>query len=243
MSTLKRTVTYDHPGSNKRFKTTTQTKKRAVSKPTKSAIRALISASRETKEVINRGVEFLLSTVSGEDIYITNFPVPQTGNGSHNRVGREISPIKLSMKYLLHNNSSQTLYVRAMVLRVRQGYALANGDLDNRLFEGTGGQDVRPAGDIKDMISTPDRQEFVVMYDRIHTLGYDAAGYSSPNPRVAIGIKDFVPLKSMHFEDNDFDQPITDRYILVMIPRRSDNDESLGEALEFTSDLTMLYKD
>jgi len=243
MSNLKRTVTYENAGANKRFKTATQTKKTAVSKPTKSAIRALISAARETKEVINRDTEFQLATVSPNDIYVSNFPVPQSGSGSHQRVGREISPVKLRMRYLMHNNSSQTIYVRALVLRVKQGYALANEDIDNRLFEGLAGTDVRPAGTVLDMLSQVDRQEFTVMYDRIHTLGYDAAGYSSPNPRVVVAKQDFKPLKNMHFEDNDFDQPIADRYILVTIPRRSDNDESIGETLEFTYDLTMLFKD
>lgn len=242
--TYSQTQDYSYAATNpKRQKTAIPAKKRSVPKVTRTAIQRAIAASRETKEVVYRGLEAGLLTVSPNSLYPYSFPVPSVGTSSVGRIGNHINPTGLEMKYLIHNNSNQTIYARVLCLRVKQGYLLQDTAIDDALFEGTGGTDVGCYGDLRDVNATVDRGEYVVMYDRVHVLGYDVAGYSSPNPRVAIGKAKLKPLKNMHFEDITALQPVTDRYVMLVIPRRVDADESLGEGLELSWDLSMQYKD
>jgi len=218
---MKRAITLDDNAKKWRrtgdtYGPKTYRKKPRVPKYTKSAIQRAILASRETKAVHARLNESNLSTVGSSGFFPYAFPVPAVGAQSNQRVGTKISPIKLSLNWLIHNNSSTTLYVRMLVLRVRQGYMLPNAGIKDNLFEaaGSGVQDITLQGNLTDLIMAIDPSEFQIMYDQVHTFGQDTSGNAYPN-----------------------------RYVTCLLARRADGDENLGEAFEFSYDMRMYYKD
>lgn len=233
--------------SSKRFKSSKTAKPwrraRKVPPPTRSAIQKAISAARETKVCYQRLSEASLNTIGSSGVFPYSLPVPVQGATSTERIGNRINPIRLEYRYVIHNNSAQTVYIRVLLLRVRQGNAVLDSTIQNELFDGTGGLDVAMAGNLTDLIAPINTAEYVPMHDEIVTLGYDAAGYSSPNSRVHHGRIIGKPLSTMVFEDKDSHHPTNDRYVALLIARRADSDEASGETFEFSYDARMYYKD
>ena len=230
MPAMKRTVTLDAP--TKSFKSSAN--KRAKPSPPVSAatIRKAIAAARETKHVFTELTEANLSTVSASIPYTYFFPVPAVGPSSNERIGNKINPTSISLKCLLHNNGSKVVHARLLVLKLK--HSLTTTEIQNELFEGINGQDVTVDATLQDLIKRPNREAFVVLHDEIITLGYEAAGYSTPHSRAAVRSLRFKPNANQIYHDEDLARPVINDYVFALLPKKTDADESLGETIEFS---------
>lgn len=246
MSSLKRQASFIERSSqsnvpSKSFRSVGTKRVKPSPGVSKAAVRKAIAAARETKHVFTELSEANLSTVSASIPYTYFFPVPGIGPSSNERIGNKINPTSLSLKVLLHNNSSQTVHARLLVMKLK--HSLTVTEIQNEIFEGIAGQDVTVDGSLQDLIKRPNREAFVIMHDEIITLGYDAAGYSSPFSRAAVRSLRFKPNMTQIYHDEDLARPVTNDYVFCLLPKRSDADESLGETIEFSWNAEMWYKD
>lgn len=209
---------------------------------TNAAIRKAVQAARETKKVHERNQEISLSTIGGGGYYIYDFPTPQLGASSEDRIGCKISPTRISLKWLLNNNSTKDVFCRILVLRSKQGRAYANADLMNKVFDGTGGYDGTVTGTVHDLIAPINEEELQVVRDFNVHVG-PGQNNNTAVSTVKLGSVVFKPSAQMTFTDDGAVDSVNNRYILVLMPRRGDNDESTGETIEFSYDMTMLFKD
>lgn len=242
-SSTKRAYSQDGPKTYKRQKKSPMYRTPGVPVATRKAIRNAVGRARETKYNFRTIQEANLSTLALGEPFLYFWPEVRVGNRSYERVGNSIEPVKLDCNFILHNNSSQTVYVRAMVFRYKKTFVDA-ATLTNQFYEGILGQDQPAQGNIADIIRRPDKDAIDMMYDEVITLGYEAAGYASPNPRMCCRKMSFKPrVKRMIYQDADQDTPIKDQYFLAFAMARADNDENTGETVEMSNDLGMFYKD
>jgi len=215
----------------------------SVPAATRRAITSAVARARETKYAFAGVQEANLTTVTPATPFLYNFPDVRQGTQSYERVGNKIEPTKLEASFIMHNNSSVTVYARVMVFRLK-GSFVSNAILQNEFFEGVLGQDQPISNNLSDLIRKHDKETIDMMYDEVIPLGYEAAGYSTPNARMAHRKLSFKPrVKNMVYQDTDQTQPVKDNYWLGVIFRRADDDENIGETIEFTNELGMYYKD
>lgn len=206
-----------------------------------SAVRAMVrrevSRARETKIVARHQAEVAMNTIYPSP-YLFNYPVPAVGAKEHERVGNKITPTGIACKWLLHNNAtSEAIFVRVLMIAIPDGQA-ANSDIQGAPFEG-GSTDAPPVGTLVDIIRKTNREEMKVLKEWIVTLGASqtVTGTQTGHHYVKLGKEDMI------FKDQAYQEPVTTRYSLMVMPRESDSDESLGSNVELSYNLDMYYKD
>lgn len=209
---------------------------------TNAAIRKAVQAARETKKCSSRNQEVSLTTIGGGGYYIYDFPVPDIGASSEDRIGCKITPTKMQFKWLFNNNSTKDVFMRVCVLRSKQGRAYSNSDLMSKVFDGTGGYDGTVTGTVHDLIATINEEELQVVRDFNVQIG-PSQNYNVAHAPVKMGVVNFKPSSQMVFTDDSSQSSVNHRYIVLLIPRRADNDESTGETVEFSYDMSMWFKD
>lgn len=210
---------------------------------TKSAIAKAIANSRETKFVNKAETELSLSTVSVTSPHIYAMAVPiAEGTGVEQRVGHQISPVMNELKYILFNNATHSIIARVIYFRDKTGRT--ESQIRTDFFEGDNGIDGPVNGNLSDMIKTPNRELFHIYHDEMINLGYEnAVGITTPHSRVATGTLKIKPLKTLTFSEPTNTLPTKDMYYFAVLLRRADNDESIGEEVEFSYRSSMYYKD
>jgi len=205
-------------------------------------VKRLVNQTRETKYLTQWNIEQSINTNWATPYVLPITLSPSQGSQSNQRVGNKISPVGFKFSAVLHNNSSQTVMVRLLIMQIMDGKT-SDSNVCNTLFEGAGGQDVTPTPTMISLIRKVNREEFIVLKDDIIALGYDAAGYSSPNPRV-VAYKHYAKLSGEQtFHDINDELPENDRIVVVLLPVRADGDESLGESVEISYTSDFYYKD
>lgn len=179
-----------------------------------------------------------LSTLSANGAYVYRWPVPPVGASSNERIGNKIKMTGLSAKYLIYNPSSVTIWVRMLVLRVKEGRQLTDTEIVNELYDGGSAQDVGPAGTLPDLIKRINKERFTVLQDKIETIDISNGGQ-----KVAVGTYWRRFNTDMIFADEILDEAVNQRYVMVVVPLEADGDESLGSNFELTHTLSMYYKD
>jgi len=240
---LKRSVTLDVSSRPVKRTRKNHKKKAPVAAPTRSAIQKAIAASRETKTCYASGIEQSLNTVGSYGFKAYSWAVPANGTDSTDRIGNKINPTRLQLRLICHNNMPVTLYQRLLVLRVKQGNAIADANIADELFDNWNGQDKSVQGVLSDLVSPINGEEYVVMHDEVVEMGYTTANMATASSRAYSRVLSFTPLKNMTFDDKDGHQPTTNRYVFCVITKRADADESTGESIELTYDVRMEFKD
>lgn len=201
-----------------------------------SLVKSLIDKSIETKMVTVVVNEFAASTIGS--MPITMVPTPASGSASNQRTGNKILPRGIELRYAIHNNSGQEILGRVLILKVHDG-TMTTTEIDDQLFEGTGGYDVTENGVVTDCIRKINREQFTVVRDIALTFG--SSGLASKEFRHG---KEFVKLSGdMMFHDTTTSDPVANKYCVVWLFRQANNDESLGSTLEISHQLSMYYKD
>jgi len=207
-----------------------------------SAIRSFNWKQRETKMISAYFTEVSMNTLTtlGE---VIEFPYPALGTGANQRVGNKLDGVGLKVKLLFHNNNSIPIHVRFLILQIPQGERFTNTAILNELFDVSTPGNVpetatAPAGNTSDLIRSINRGEIKVIRDKVVPL-------LSSSVDTGIAMED-VYIKTpgrVTFADSAQTTPINNRYIVVLIPRRSDNDEGMGSTVELTGVVTKYWKD
>lgn len=227
ISKMKRTITPSYVPSKR---------SRTFSKPASSAkmsryevnraIKKAITKSRETKFITNNYNEQSLSTLSGSSPYIYDFPTPVVGTGSNDRIGNKITRKDIAMRAVFHGNTDIDVWVRVLVLEVKDGTQL-NSEIQGQLLEGSNGQDTGVSGILTDLLRRVNREPYRVLYERVVKLGNTNSGNRDQT------IKFWKKVSGEQiFHDTDPSYSLNSRYVTVMIPLEADGDESLGTGIE-----------
>jgi len=207
-----------------------------------AAIRSYNWKQRETKMISAFQSEATMSTLTTL-AEIVEFPAPALGSAANQRLGNKIDGVGIRVKLLLHNNGSIPVHVRFLILKIPQGERFTNSQILNELFDSsspgtTPETSAAPTGLTADLIRQINRGEIIVIRDKVIPL-------LSSSVDTGIAMEDvYVRTPGrITYPDSAQTTSVNDRFVFVMIPRRSDNDESLGTTIEFTSQVTKYFKD
>lgn len=199
--------------------------------------RAIYNAS-ETKLTSAHWEEASMSSVSPSG-YVYPFPIPAQGVTSIQRIANKCYGVGLASRILLHNNSSNDMWVRLLLLEVYDGQQ-TDAEIISDLFEGETDSMVGENGDLSDTIKKTDRESFKCLKDSVVHLTPQSGDH-----RVEI-IKHYHALRGqlMNFNDKFAARPIgTSRFVWVIINREADSNEGIGSTIEAHVQLEYYFKD
>lgn len=206
-----------------------------------AAIRAFNWRQRETKMISTFSSENVMNTLLPLS-YVIPFPVPQLGTGANNRTGNKIEGVGLKMKLLLNNNASLPILVRVMIIRIPQGDKFTDAQVSSALFETSSTSvpevSAAPTGLTADLIRQVNRGELQVIRDKVVPLLGTSVDTGVAMEEVYVRIPGIITLP-----DSNALTQMSARYVVVMLPRRSDSDESVGSVVEYSITLTKYFKD
>jgi len=197
---------------------------------------------RETKMISAYLDEQTLNTLS-TTVDIVDFPAPALGPCANQRIGNKIQGVGIKINMLFHNNAAVPVFVRMILLKVPQGDAYTNSTIRANILElstpgGSGEVSAPVNGRLTDITRQINRGEMIVIRDKVITL-------NGTSVDTGVSMQQFyVRTPHMyHFADSDFTLPINYRYVIALIPRQANADESLGSTVEYTYTLTTYFKD
>lgn len=205
------------------------------------AIRSAHWKNRETKMISAFVAEQTINTV-GTVAQVNNFPVPNIGTAANQRTGNKIDLVGIKLNIIMHNNNTLPVGVRFLILRVNQGNKYLNTDIQANLFEASSGglpeTSAAPNGTASDLVRQVNRGEFTLLRDKTNML-------MSTNVDTGVS-RDMVYIRTpgvMEFDDSDFQECLTPRFVFVCVPRQLNNDEGLGANVELSYTVTMYFKE
>jgi len=228
------------------FKSNVSTKIRPNPVVTKAAIAKIvtkaINRSRETKMTTSYSNEVAGTTLTAPGVYFMTFNQPAVGAANWQRVGNQIQPVKTSLRIAFWNSSVNTIYMRMLVLKVHDGQ-MTNNEVAATLFESFAGTDVAGTGITSDLVRVVNRESFTVLKDEVIVLGYESAGYSSPNSAAIVKSYYVKQSGTLVYPDGSTQAPINDRILALIVPMEADGDENIGSSFKFSYAQSMYYKD
>lgn len=129
-----------------------------------------------------------------------------------------------------------------MVLEVLGGGTYTNAQIQADLYEdGTAGAtaDVTTTGFMTDLTQKINRNDFKVLRDTVVQLDGNATMYGFAQEKFYRNLRG----TQMTFPDGSYTQPTTSRYVVVIVPKQVNGDESGGSLVDFSYALDMYYKD
>lgn len=205
------------------------------------AIRSSHWKNRETKMISAFASEVTINTVT-TIARIIDFPVPNIGTAANQRTGNKIDMVGIKVNILMHNNNTLPVGVRFLILKVPQGNKYTNTDIEQNLFEASSGGlpevSAVPNGTTSDLVRQVNRGELTVLRDKTNML-------MSTNVDTGMS-RDVVYIKTpgvMIFDDSDFQQQLTPRFVMAFCPRQLNADEGLGANVELSYTVTMYFKE
>jgi len=199
--------------------------------------------NRETKMISNYISEQQISTVSGQGVYIIPFPAPAIGTGANQRVGNKIDMVGIKVNILFNSNASLPLVCRMLILGVPQGSNFFDSDVAANIFdvsipatsaEVSGGC----TGFLSDINRQINRNELKTIRDQVIPLNSNTVDFSFAQRIIYVR----TPGRAT-FHDSDLSQPQTMRYVMALMPRQANADESTGSTIECSYSLTTYFKD
>lgn len=205
------------------------------------AIRVANWKSRETKMLNVYLDEINLSTIVAGDV--RPFPTPALGTAANQRMGNKIDGVGMKLSVIFNNNASTPVYIRLLILKVRQGDVFNDTAVLQNLLdlsspgtspETSGG----PTGRLSDLNRQINRNEFTVIRDKLICMDGDGQ-----DTGVASEVIYFRTPGRVTYGDSDWLQPISPRYVFVTMCRQANSDENLGSTVEMTYAATNYFKD
>ncbi len=222
-----------------RSKATSQTRTTVSSSAFTSRVKALIKGSKEVKTASSASTEVTVST----GVVPTYFDFPSIGVGPeiNERIGNEINVERIEMKVLYHNNgTSQNSrpIAREVLMLVAAGRYITDGEITANIFEGA--IDTTLAGTAQDLLRLLNTDGIRILSDRLvkmGPLGVDSAAevikYTQLSKRMN---------KKLLYRDSGTAQPVSDRYVLCIIPVDPANDGAI-HSFEVSTNLRFHYTD
>lgn len=199
-------------------------------------IERIVEAKTETKMCSTISQEYAQTTISS--MALTPVPMPSLGVQTNQRVGNKIIPKGLELRYALHNNSSQEVLGRILILKVHDG-TMTGSEIDGQLFEGTSAVDVTEDGWLSDTFRKVNREQFTVIRDiQVHLGAVGLVGAEVSSGKLYVNLQGEVL-----FHDGTSVEPIGSKYVVCWLFRQHNNDESLGATIEISHQLSFYYKD
>lgn len=211
---------------------------KGVSAPMRRVVEDAIYRASETKVVCAVASEQSVNTIGAVSVF--SVPVPSDGAKGNERIGNKVRCVGIGSKLMFHNNNtSETIWVRAALLEVKNGQ-MTNSQIQSNLFEGTSDQTVGEAGNQFELIRKLDKEYFTVLRDECIPLGPKAESEGIKFLQYYANLKG----KDMKFNDSVAIQPVgTSRYVWIVMAREGDADEGIGSVIECTYSLDFYFKE
>lgn len=206
------------------------------------AIKRFNWKARETKMIANYADEQTLNTL-GTTVDIVNFPVPAYGSANNQRIGNKIQGVGIKINMLFNNNAAGPIFVRMILLKVPQGDSYTDSSIRSNIFESSFPGNVPDTslpvnGRLTDITKVINKGEMIVIRDKVIILNGNSVD-------TGVSIQQFY-VRTPHmyeFADSDQTLPLNARYVIAMIPRQCNADESTGSTVEYTYTLSTYFKD
>lgn len=199
--------------------------------------------TRETKMLSTYVAEGLINTVSASGAYVYPFPAPVIGTAANQRIGNKVDGVGIKANIIFHSNVGITTVCRMLIIGVPQGANFFDSDIIANLFDLSQPSTLAevsaaPTGLLSDINRQINRNDLKVIRDEVVPL-YG----TSIDTGFAQRIKYVKTPGRIVYQDSDPAQPMTMRYVMVLIPRQGNADESTGSNIEISYALTMYFKD
>lgn len=199
--------------------------------------------NRETKMISNYVAESVINTVSASGAYVYNFPAPALGTSANQRIGNKIDGVGIKCNLLFNSNASLPILVRMLILAIPQGTNYTDGEVIANLYDlsipatsvETSGA---PTGRVTDINRQINRGELKVIRDQVVPLNSNTVDYSFAQRELYVRTPGRIT-----YPDSDITNPMSTRYVLVLVPRQANDDESTGNTVEVSYVLTTYFKD
>lgn len=206
------------------------------------AIKSFNWRQRETKMIANYAEEQTLNTL-GTTVEIINFPAPAYGSANNQRIGNKVQGVGIKINMLFNNNAAGPIFVRMILLKVPQGDSYTDSSIRSNIFENSFPGNVPDTstpvnGRLTDITKVINKGEMIVIRDKVIVLNGNSVD-------TGVSIQQFY-VRTPHmyeFADSDQTLPLNARYVIAMIPRQCNADESTGSTVEYTYTLSTYFKD
>jgi len=197
---------------------------------------------RETKMISSYLEEQTLNTLS-TTVDIINFPAPSYGPAANQRIGNKVQGVGIKVNMLFHNNAALPIFVRMLLLKVPQGDGYSDSSIRSNIFDQSAPGNVPDTsaptnGRLTDITRQINRGEMAVIRDKVIVL-------NGTTVDTGVSMQQFY-VRTPHmyeFADSDTTLPMNTRYVIALILRQANADESTGNTVEYTYTLSTYFKD
>lgn len=218
--------------------------KAAVQVATKAFVKKAIKGSQETKYNDSQRIE-QTSTSVGIPYYQDDMMTIGSVGGSltpqGTLLGNIVSPIGLSVKWCLHNNSTTIgLFYRVLVLTNKLGSSNTEYRNGTNIFD-FDGENQSSTGTLYDMQRMINKERYIVHYDQVGKLGTspaDTASYAHGRLYIKMSGK----TRYDNFQSGPV-EPTTMNKVVLILTAEAGNDAALGVITECTTSCRWYYKD
>jgi len=212
-----------------------------MSSTMRNIVRQEMDRRSETKMITTQGTEVAISTLTPTAVHSVTYP--SQSDGAAGRDGNRIRPTGLKVSSVFHKTGGETLWVRQLVLCLKEGASMTDANLASALFESTAGGttgDIPASGTIQDVIRKVNRERVVCLKDDVYKLSSEDSGKTAEWSK---NYFKFPSYKMLEFTNDASTQPSRDRIAIVILPMQADGDEGVGQTLEYTYRYDFYYKD
>lgn len=201
-------------------------------------VRGVMSRQLETKvlrETIEESVivDNLALTVRA---FVTGVQTITTAGAINTRIGNEVYTKSMHFNWVVKNTSGVALLLRALIVRPKSTTETFSSTLVN-FFQGLTEAE-NALGTILDITNEISKANVTVITDRTYTLSPVGTDYS------VLHKKFYVPGRGKCvFSEDESTNPKNKNAYLVLIPRRADNDGTIGNICEMTVTSVHRYTD
>lgn len=191
----------------------------------------------ETKMLTTQGTSVMSTSVSS---YAFPLVYPAQADGAAGRDGNRISPVGLKVSTVYDQSAGESLWIRQIILVVKDGKGQDDASVMNSLFESTAGgttADITPTGTVQDVIRRCNRERFKVLRDDIVKLDPD-------NHNSCDWLKRYIkfPRYAQDKFSADADtQPSQNRIVMIVLPMHTDGAGT--ENVDISYRMDYYYKD
>lgn len=218
-------------------------RRRTVRRPTRPPRRMnpakIVALGSETKKKQVATSETSLSTLGGYYYSDSQQNLTQ-GDGYSGFEGHFVANVGTSFRYMIHNTSAQTVYVRAVIICNKRGSADVAYQTGVGLFDtNSGNEDISTSTEQGKMFNRINRDKYWVAMDRIIKLSPNGVDNND-----SATFRKWIPHKLERGRyDGSGALPQKNNWAMLMWASRADMDTSLGNTVEITGINVFYYKD
>jgi hypothetical protein len=198
-------------------------------------VKAIVKSQQETKSVITPYTERTESTLTSPFLVFALNTLSQ-GTAGHQRLGDKVNGMLMNVRGSIHSPHVFPIIHRILIVEKNR-----QSDVTSDLLEDNSGN-YAPAGtDLQAIYARINTHKYKVLASRVFHTGSQSSTYSDYGTTKLFNMTFKTPGPFVYDDNQTAPQKRDIR--MVIISRRSDNDEALGSNLEITLNAKWYFKD